>query len=215
MNTDLIAGHGMRSHRPGRLRRAAFAFAAVTAVTVVLAACGSGGPGVAHLGATAAPSASPGGSKSQNALAFAQCMRKQGITNFPDPGSGGGFRITGGLDPMSAQFQAAQNACKSLLPNGGAPNPAQQAAAQQAALQFSQCMRSHGIANFPDPQFQSGPRAGGTTLRLPSSIDPNSPQFKSAQSACQKLLPKPPAGDSVSGGGGPGGGSGTVIRGGS
>jgi hypothetical protein len=55
-------------------------------------------------------------------------------------------------------------------------------------LTFSKCMRSHGVPSFPDPSGQGihiGPGAG---------IDPSSPAFKAAQSACGSLLP----------GGGPG-----------
>jgi hypothetical protein len=175
-------------------------------VALLLAGCGSGGPGVANLGAGATPTASPGSPNTQASLeAFSQCMRKHGITNFPDPGSGGTLTISGGpgsgLDPRSATFQAAQKACRSLLPNGGQPSAQQQQQFQQAALKFSQCMRAHGIANFPDPVF-NGAQVG---LQLPQGIDAKSPQFQAAQKTCQSLLPKPPGGGATSGG--PGGGS--------
>jgi hypothetical protein len=50
-------------------------------------------------------------------------------------------------------------------------------------------MRSHGVPNFPDPQFSGGGvRIGGTGL------DPNSPQFTAAQKACQSKLPGKPGG---------------------
>jgi hypothetical protein len=48
-------------------------------------------------------------------------------------------------------------------------------------------MRSHGLANFPDPQTSGN--GIGLTIGKNSGIDPNSPQFKSAQHACQSLLP--------------------------
>jgi hypothetical protein len=58
-------------------------------------------------------------------------------------------------------------------------------------LQFSECVRSHGITQFPDPQSING------KVRLvftPSmGIDPNSPQFQAAQKACQKFNPIPAA----------------------
>ena len=51
-------------------------------------------------------------------LEFARCMREHGI-DMPDPGSGeGGFRVRigdGGIDPESAEFQEAQEACGELL----------------------------------------------------------------------------------------------------
>jgi len=178
------------------------------AALLLLAACGSsGGPGVASLGrATPTPSGLPAGSsKGQVALAFSQCMRHHGVTNFPDPSTGGGLTINSdsGINPDSPVFQAAQTACKSLLPNGGQIDPAQAAAAQAAALRFSQCMRDHGVASFPDPQFSSG-GGGGVRLQLPQGVDFNSPQFQAAQNACQSNLPKPPGGSTVTNGGGGG-----------
>lgn len=62
------------------------------------------------------------------------------------------------------------------------------------ALKFSQCMRSHGVTNFPDPQI-TGNRAtiqisGRAGANGAGGLDPQSPQFQAAQSACQSLLPK-------------------------
>jgi hypothetical protein len=133
-------------------------------------------------------------------VAFAQCMRSHGVPSFPDPVEG---RVTmrGGpnsaLNPSSPQFKTASEACKSLAPH---PNvsPAQSAEFQAQALKFSACMRSHGLPNFPDPSF-----SGGTvqlSIKAASGIDPGSPQFQSAQKACQSLQP---GGKAVTGG--PGG----------
>ena len=183
------------------------------AATLVLAACGSGGPGVASLGAAgSSPTPSGGsGSKAQSSVTFSQCMRQHGITNFPDPGSRGEVSINGGpgsgLDINSPQFQSAQAACRSLLPNNGVPDPSQQAAFQAAALAVSRCMRAHGIADFPDPQFHSTGGGGGVTLKLPDSINAKSPQFQAAMQACQSLLPKPPGAVTSQGGSGSDGGT--------
>ena len=56
------------------------------------------------------------------AIKFAQCMRAHGV-DMPDPtfsSSGGGAMVKqelgNGIDPTSAQFQAAQKACQSLMP---------------------------------------------------------------------------------------------------
>jgi hypothetical protein len=58
------------------------------------------------------------------ALKFAQCMRQHGV-DMPDPQvSNGGFRITmraggagkGGINPDSAAFKDAQEACKAFQP---------------------------------------------------------------------------------------------------
>jgi hypothetical protein len=112
-------------------------------------------------------------------------MRSHGVPNFPDPVNGvisGSAGSGSGFDPRSPQFQAAQQACKSLLPAGpqsGGPS----SQAQSQALKFARCMRSHGVTSFPDPTV-SGSAIG---TQLPPAIT-NSPQFQSAQQVCQSLL---------------------------
>ena len=59
------------------------------------------------------------------ALRFSACMRSHGVPGFPDPKiSGGAVQLTinrgSGIDPRSPQFQAAQRACQSQMPGGGA-----------------------------------------------------------------------------------------------
>ena len=61
------------------------------------------------------------------------------------------------------------------------PNPSQ---AQQEGLSFARCMRSHAVSSFPDPN----PDGGGFNLSVPG-INPSSPAFKAAQTACEDLLP--------------------------
>ncbi len=64
------------------------------------------------------------------------------------------------------------------------------------AVAYSACMRSHGVANFPDPQVSNNGNEHKVAMRVTPGITGN-PHFKSAQQACNKLLP----------GGGPGSGS--------
>jgi hypothetical protein len=52
-----------------------------------------------------------------------------------------------------------------------------------APVVFSNCMRAHGVTNFPDPAGGGGVNIAGT------GINPQSPAFKSAQAACFKLMP--------------------------
>jgi hypothetical protein len=196
---------------------------------VLVAACGGAGPSangvaslpsasadaVARASATPAPNASD---RYAQVLAYSQCMRAHGITDFPDPqaGSGGGFslQLKGGpgsdLDPTSPTFQAAQAACQSLMPTP--PPGAQQGKVspqlQQQALAFSQCMRAHGVTKFPDPQFNGN---GGVIIGAGpnSGIDPNSPTFQAAQQACQSLLPGANSGTTKDNGPGAGTSSGS------
>ena len=55
-----------------------------------------------------------------------------------------------------------------------------------AMLKFAECMRSHGIANFPDP-FENSHQIGFNTNG--TGIDMNSSRVKAAQKTCQPLLP--------------------------
>ena len=177
-------------HDSRRLRRA-WPPAARTAAAIVLTA------GLCLLAAacSSSPSSSgPGGSSntggstsSQKALAFSQCMRSHGVLKYPDPDSSGGFpkESPQQLGVSVSRFEAAQSACRHLLPNGGSgPTPAQVAQARAQALKFSQCVRKHGVTNFPDP---------GSDGRIPDpasvGIDQGSPQFQAANQACRKYRP--------------------------
>jgi hypothetical protein len=134
---------------------------------------------------------SGGSGSSSNGLAFSECMRSHGVSSFPDPNSQGqiSFGSSNGINPQSPQFQSAQQACQKLLPNGGKPTPAQQAQALAAALKMSQCMRAHGITDFPDPSTHGG----GIQIKINGGpggdLNPQSPLFQSAQKACAKDLP--------------------------
>jgi hypothetical protein len=52
------------------------------------------------------------------------------------------------------------------------------------ALKFANCMRAHGVSSFPDP----GGGGGGLNL-TGTGINPQSPGFRSARSACARLAP--------------------------
>jgi hypothetical protein len=55
-----------------------------------------------------------------------------------------------------------------------------------ASLAYSRCMRSHGVADFPDPtQVGGGIQISGSA----PGIDPQSSLFVSAQRSCRHLLP--------------------------
>jgi hypothetical protein len=167
--------------------------AALIAAALPLAACGSSGSNPS--GAAGTNAAAP--ARYNQALQFAQCMRSHGVPNFPDPkanGNGGmqvestpGSTKVNGVSVNGPAFQSAMQACRSKLPNGGHPQPLS-AARRQQMLQFSQCMRAHGISGFPDPTFSGG----GATLRIDKStgINPQSPAFQAAQKACGAPLGK-------------------------
>lgn len=126
-------------------------------------------------------------------LAFAKCMREGGI-NVSDPGSGDGprrVRIEGRVSPQT--IQRVTRECRDKT--GGGPrelSPEERQEFRDKAVKFAQCMRRNGV-NVPDPSADGGivvmRRARG------ASVNPDSPAFRRAQEACEKLLPRPRGGD--------------------
>jgi len=80
-------------------------------------------------------------------------------------------------------------ACSSSASPGTGAGPAG-GSAQHSELAYSRCMRAHGITGFPDPSAQGGLQVNASQG---SALDPHSPQFKAANSACKSLLPAPKA----------------------
>lgn len=155
---------------------------------VMLAACSSSGT-------TSTSADSSTSTAYQKALAYAQCIRAHGIPGYPDPNSQGQFIIqNGGSAPprvSAAVANAAAQACQKLLPPSMAQGPSKASPGSNThALKFSECMRSHGEPNFPDP-------AANGSFTLPSGMNAESPQFQNAEKACQSLMPNNPGGTSA------------------
>jgi hypothetical protein len=151
---------------------------AAAAATVALSAAACGGSAGGSPQGTAPPS---------GPIAFSSCMRSHGVPRFPDPTSGGAIPKVElqQLGASSARFEAAQGACRHLLPNGGSgPSRAQLQQDRAQALSFAECVRSHGVPGFPDP---------GSDGRIPDpvtvGIDQGSPKFEAANQACGKYRP--------------------------
>jgi hypothetical protein len=111
-------------------------------------------------------------------------MRSHGVPSFPDPiPSAGGvqFPIDSPTTLNSPAFQSAHRACQYLLPRGRAPSAS--ASHQVAAVKYAQCMRLHGVPNYPDPTF-----ANGQQVEQPLSdygINPQAPAFIRAEQTCR------------------------------
>jgi hypothetical protein len=58
------------------------------------------------------------------------------------------------------------------------------------AFEYSRCMRSHGVSNFPDPKVVNSPGHQAISLQVNPS-ETGSPNFKTASQACQGILPAP------------------------
>ncbi len=110
---------------------------------------------------------------------FAKCMREHGV-DMPDPkpaGDGKGMSVAiQGDGSDKGKVDAASNACKHLMPNGGEMKP-MSAEELDKVRKEAKCMRDHGIdMPDPDPTGKGGMRIGGP------GDDPK--KFEAAAKAC-------------------------------
>jgi hypothetical protein len=122
-------------------------------------------------------------------------MRSRGVPDFPDPQPGASnakFPSAQQLGVSSSVYQAADDACQHLLP-AGIDDQFPPAEVQQLLIgmrQFSQCMRSHGVPNWPDPSVDS---EGRPVFDLSdhgfSRAEAHSPQLGAKEAECQNLMP--------------------------
>ena len=82
-------------------------------------------------------------------MKFAECMRENGVSDFPDPNAKNPVRDIG-VSVTAAVWDKATTACKNLQPSGtlSAKRTPKQ---QSASLRFAQCIRDNGVKDFPDP----------------------------------------------------------------
>ncbi|MFC6019510.1 hypothetical protein ACFP2T_25290 [Plantactinospora solaniradicis] len=173
------------------------------ALAVAVPGCGpadNGGDGVATAGGgpTGAAGASPEPSDRQGQqeelLRFAQCMRANGVPEYPDPEFDGGavnLSLPEGTDRQ--KVEAAQQKCKQHLPNGGEPAKLDPAAREQIR-EYAKCMRANGVPKFPDPDEN-----GGISIEGGPDLDPKSEVFRAAERECAKHRPLGPSGATDSG----------------
>jgi hypothetical protein len=142
------------------------------AMVVVISACGSSAPAETGTGSNGS-GGDPTATAHAKGVRFAECMRSNGVSRFPDPGPSGKLTIDAiangsSLDTSTPAFTRAISACKALEPAGftGTKRSSQQ---QQAALTFAQCIRANGVKDFPDP-IPNGPLVD--TNRIPSTAEP-------------------------------------------
>jgi len=140
---------------------------------LALAACGASAlPGAA----TATNASADASSHYSTQLKFSQCMRSHGVPDFPDPtpnatASSGPVRVVLGIvlpptmNPRAPAFRSALNQCRKLV-IGAAPKTVS-ASTRLKLIQSAECMRKHGVPNFPDPTFP--PAAGSSRAWAPAS----------------------------------------------
>lgn len=117
---------------------------------------------------------------------FAACMRAEGI-DVPDPGPGGGVAMkalpAGEEGAAQARKQdAAMEKCREFLPTGGEAaklSPED----MESMREYSRCMRSNGLPDFPDPDPATG------AIRIDPDAEVDQESVRTAAEACQGVGP--------------------------
>jgi hypothetical protein len=109
-------------------------------------------------------------------------VRAHGVPNFPDPN-------VNGQEPASTKQlldsnPAALRACYYLIRPAPSAVAAQNHAYQREDVRFAECMRAHGVPNFPDPATESD---GAPIFYLSPAIT-QLPQVLATAHRCQSLL---------------------------
>jgi len=78
---------------------------------------------------------------------------------------------------LAVAFPVVLAACGGSSPGRSSSHPS----AHSAFLAVGECMRSHGVTDFPDPN--------GNGITLPPGVNPAAPSFRSAQAICSHLMP--------------------------
>jgi hypothetical protein len=164
-----VRGLGGRRARSARL-------AVVSAGTVLLAAACGGSPG---------PAAS---ALYQRSLTYSRCMRSHGVLEFPILRQGPGGTLAHPVSPptgmlSSPGYDAAFRACLKLaVGSGGGGFAARYRATALRGLKQAECMRAHGVTNYPSPAALDGGLHSPDFTTI--GLDPHTLEFQAAAQAC-------------------------------
>lgn len=148
-------------------------------------------------------------------MAFAQCMRDNGIEDHPDPtvdadgsisfGAVRGGLEESGIDPRSEEFRVARETCQEHLEGialGRGGQGFDETELNDTLLAFAQCMRDNGVA-IDDPDLSGlGEGPGSGAVRPFGDIDFDDPDVQEAFEICQAETSLPGPGEGRRGGGG-------------
>jgi hypothetical protein len=158
----------------------------VALISVISAGCGSNAAsdtGTAGSTGTTSSGADKKLTARDKAVKFAECIRAHGVSDFPDPDAKNQFQY--GVSVTPAVWNQATTACKDLqLP--GTLSSKRTPKQQSASLRFAQCVRDHGVKDFPDP-VNGEPLIN--TYKIPSSNRPGGMTILNAAThACGSVL---------------------------
>jgi hypothetical protein len=206
---QLNLGHRLASRGAGR---AVAAMAVPVIAAAVLAGCGSSSSSpTAAAGATSAAGSSTGSANGYTA--YLSCLQQHGVTfparpsggarpsgrpsgGFGGGGGGGGFGFGGGGTPNPAA-SAAEAACASVRPTGGAGfgggGFGGGAAGGTALVAFRNCMTQQGVT-IPTTRPTAFPSGAPTASAAPGSryldgLNASDPKVAAALKVCEPLIP--------------------------
>ncbi|MEU4894825.1 hypothetical protein AB0B12_19905 [Streptomyces sp. NPDC044780] len=145
----------------------------------------AGGLGFALGSDDSSPKSSAGagsGDKRAKSMAFVECLRENGVPDFPDPAADGSILLdpNSGIDVGGGAYKKAEKACERLMPEGRRASPPP--GGMPDLTKYVDCMRKNGVPDFPDPE-------GGGFAPEKAGIDVESSEFRDAHKACRQHLP--------------------------
>ena len=168
-------------------RNRAAPIVALLFLAALATACGHkpAAPGVASVGSqststsqvvAASATSVPSAAQTAASTEFAACLRKEGLTRFPDPPYAAGELNNLGYTKQVVQ-KYENGAChKYALAGGWIPTAAENQEHMEQMLAMAKCMRAHGVAGFPDPSSQGG-------VMMPVSVA-EEPGYSAAAKVC-------------------------------
>ncbi|GAB3992504.1 hypothetical protein GCM10029992_01670 [Glycomyces albus] len=118
-------------------------------------------------------------SQEEAMLAFSDCMRENGVEEFPDVGDGGAMMGEEIVD--DPDFDSAMEACQHFIEDfratSGGPGDTSPID-EETAREFAECMRENGVEEFPDPTDD------GMALNRELLDDPD---FEAASETCSEI----------------------------
>jgi hypothetical protein len=122
----------------------------------------------------------------ERAVKYSECMRANGVGDFPNPDPEGSFPY-GGISVSKPVWGNAVAACKNLQPPGWSTDGQRTPEQQDAALEFARCVRDNGVPDFPDPATARDPLIDTSKMRGDVSAS-SIPELRPAVQACHDLF---------------------------
>lgn len=172
--------------------RRAGVVAVAAGLALSAAACGGGTSSAAGTASTGSTSSTGAGGASSayisSKLGLARCLRGHGVPNYSDPNAAGQEPPNSKQLISTPQGQAAVSACSYWSNRVHNDVAALNQAVLAEYVRFAQCMRSHGLPDFPDPVNAEG-RVEFVLSASQDGFDPHSPQVLAKAHECESVLP--------------------------